>query len=89
MWLSLLCDGDIIKPIKDKKGSGMINVFVNGEEKSVSSGSTVKAVVDSLNIKNPMFAVEYNSEIIQKDDYEKIQLQSGDSLEVVTFFGGG
>lgn len=67
----------------------MINVFVNGEEKKVSSDSTVKSVVDDLNIKNPMFAVEYNNEIIQKEDYEKIQLQSGDTLEVVTFFGGG
>lgn len=66
-----------------------IKISVNGEIKEFCSTVTVKDIVESLDMKSPMFAVELNLNIIQKDEYEKIQLQDNDCLEVVTFFGGG
>jgi sulfur carrier protein len=36
-----------------------------------------------------VIAVEYNEEIISKEQYERIILKEGDVLEIVRFMGGG
>ena len=51
--------------------------------------STIKDILDTINMKSPMLVVERNLEIVPKDQYETCQLQNGDKLEVVSFFGGG
>jgi len=66
-----------------------IKVCINGEEKEIKAQSTIKDILDTINMKSPMLVVERNLEIVPKDQYETCQLQNGDKLEVVSFFGGG
>ena len=37
----------------------------------------------------PQIAIELNGKIIAKNEYEKVYLQDDDTLEIVTFMGGG
>lgn len=66
-----------------------IKIILNGKEKEIDRNSTVKDILETLNIKSPMLVVERNVEIVPKEQYESCQLQDGDKLEVVSFFGGG
>lgn len=66
-----------------------ITIILNGEEKEVNKESTVKDILELINIKSPMLVVEINLEIIPKEQYEFYQIQNGDKLEIISFFGGG
>lgn len=63
-------------------------VFVNGEQKEadnmVLADYLIKADFDLKKI-----AVELNGKIVPKADYENIVLRENDSVEVVSFVGGG
>ena len=66
-----------------------IKIILNGEEKEVNKENTIKDLLENINVKSPMLVVERNLEIVPKEQYETCQLQDGDKLEVVSFFGGG
>lgn len=63
-------------------------IKINGE---ILDTCNIK-LIEYLNEKNynpNRIAVELNGEIIPRSNYEKIILKSGDTLEIVTFVGGG
>ncbi|MEI7474932.1 MAG: sulfur carrier protein ThiS [bacterium] len=66
-----------------------IKIYLNGNDKEIDKDSTVEQVVSTFDMKNPMFVVELNLNIVQKNEYSATTLKDGDKLEVVTFFGGG
>lgn len=66
-----------------------LNIFLNGKEQQFNEGTNIEEVVKTLNMKNPMFVVELNLNIVQKEDYQTTFIKDGDKIEVVTFFGGG
>ena len=66
-----------------------MKVTVNGKETEVPKNSTIKGILDLMNIKGNMLVVEKNLEIIDKNNYESSLLRENDSLEIVGFFGGG
>lgn len=66
-----------------------IKLEINGAEKEFPANSTIKEVLENINIKSNMIVVELNLEIIQKDQYDKKILNDKDKLEIVGFFGGG
>jgi thiamine biosynthesis protein ThiS len=66
-----------------------INIILNGENKTVSGGSSVRDLIESVKLKSKMFVVEKNQNIIQKEEYRTNILQDGDIIEIVGFFGGG
>jgi thiamine biosynthesis protein ThiS len=66
-----------------------MNITVNGEKKEVPGDLTVLGLLEFLNIQHQRVAVELNQDIVKKDRYGIIVLKEGDSLEVVSFMGGG
>lgn len=66
-----------------------ISIVLNGENKTISSGTSIKDLVDSIKLKSKLFVVEKNMDIIQKESYETNILENGDNVEIVGFFGGG
>lgn len=66
-----------------------IRVRVNGEERELPEGTSVKDLLGHLGIGTPRVAVERNREIVPKAEYAATALASGDALEVVEFVGGG
>lgn len=63
-------------------------VKVNGEELDLA-GRTVAAYLASTQYDPKRIAVERNGGIIPKSQYETAILRDGDTLEIVSFVGGG
>ena len=63
-------------------------VKVNGVELDIA-GKTVSEYLVSTNYDPKRIAVERNGDIVFKSRYGETILEDGDSLEVVSFVGGG
>ena len=63
-------------------------VKINGEELNID-GKTVSEYLAEKNYDVKRVAVERNGDIVPKSQYDKTILQDGDSIEVVSFVGGG
>ena len=63
-------------------------VKVNGAELDIA-GKTVAQYLTTTNYDPKRIAVERNGDIVFKSQYDAIILQDGDSLEIVSFVGGG
>jgi len=66
-----------------------MRIVVNGEEKQVDSGVTVRALLVDLGLGETLVAVERNREIVPRAAHATTPLREGDHLEVVHFVGGG
>lgn len=64
-------------------------IFVNGEERSVPTGTTVAALLAELKLEPKHCAVEINLELVPRGRHAEHRLASGDRLEIVTLVGGG
>ena len=63
-------------------------VKVNGTELDIA-GKTLTEYLATTNYDMKRIAVERNGDIVPKAQYGETVLQAGDSLEVVSFVGGG
>lgn len=68
---------------------GETQVVVNGEERSCPTGTTVDALLRSLDLVPGTVVVERNKSIVDRSAYGETVLQTGDRLELVHFVGGG
>ena len=64
-------------------------IRVNGTEETYCEGLTVMEYVRAKGYRTNRIAVEKNGEIVPKNAYESTVIKDGDSLEVVSFVGGG
>ena len=67
---------------------GAIMVKVNGTELDIV-GKTVSEYLATTNYDPKRIAVERNGDIVFKSQYGVTVLEDGDSLEIVSFVGGG
>lgn len=63
-------------------------VKINGKEEAVA-GKTLTQYLLTTTYNMKRIAIERNGDIVPKSQYDNIILQDGDSLEVVSFVGGG
>ena len=63
-------------------------VKINGEERQ-SAGKTLAEYLATTDYNPKRIAVERNGAIVPKAQYADTVLQDGDSIEVVSFVGGG
>ena len=63
-------------------------VKINGEEIN-AAGKTLMEYLQDAEYPMTRIAVERNGEIVPKAKYEETLLEDGDSVEVVSFVGGG
>jgi thiamine biosynthesis protein ThiS len=66
-----------------------IRVTVNGEEMVLPPGSTVSTLLQTLALPTARVAVEHNLRVVPRAEHADLRLNHGDSLEIVTFVGGG
>jgi sulfur carrier protein len=66
-----------------------MNIRINGEEKEVSEGLSITALLDELQIRPGRVVVELNRNIIAREAHGSTALKDGDTLEIVHFVGGG
>ena len=63
-------------------------IRVNGDERDVPDGQTLRALVESHQLKPEKVAIELNRRLARPDKYD-LPLNPGDEVEIVTFVGGG
>ena len=63
-------------------------VKVNGAELDIA-GKTIAQYLSTTNCDPKRIAVERNGDIVFKSQYDATILQDGDSVEIVSFVGGG
>jgi thiamine biosynthesis protein ThiS len=66
-----------------------IVIQVNGESRETAAGTTVRELLDQLGLNAGRVAIEHNSLILAKTEWEETRVASGDKLEIVQFVGGG
>ena len=70
--------------------SESIAIVVNGEPRDIPAGSTVASLLASLELDPRLVVVERNREILRdRDALRRVELATGDTIEIVHFVGGG
>ena len=55
----------------------------------IREGTSLLTLLENLDIDPGRVAVEYNMEIVHKSDFNDTVLKDNDTLEIITFVGGG
>jgi sulfur carrier protein len=67
----------------------MLEVEVNGEQRSFPDGTTVDALVEALAIGRRGVAVAVNAEVVPRSTWAAVELCAGDAVEVLRAAQGG
>ena len=67
----------------------MINIVLNGEDKTISNDTNIDQLLKKLDLENVRLAVEINKEIVPRSDYGLHTLNEHDIVEIVQAIGGG
>lgn len=68
----------------------MIEVLVNGEQRTIPEGSTVRSLLEALGIADRQgTAVAVNMEVVPRRAHTATTLYAGDRIEIVQAVGGG
>ena len=64
-------------------------MIINGIEMDFENDITITTLLNNLNLCAEKVVIEVNYEIVSKENYENHKLYERDSIEVVSFVGGG
>lgn len=67
----------------------LLRLTVNGEEREVPAGLTVRGLIELLGLTSGPVAVERNREVVPRAEHPSTALQDRDVIEIVHFVGGG
>ena len=66
-----------------------LQIRVNGEQRRVTGGITIAAMLEELGLDPLRVAVERNLEIVPRSSLAEVCVEGGDQYEIVHFVGGG
>ena len=66
-----------------------IQVRLNGKDRQIDTGHSVRSLIESLDLHPSLIVVELNREILDRAAYGDAMVQAGDTIELVHFVGGG
>jgi len=66
-----------------------MKITLNGTEKIFGDLANLKQLIDEVCKENPHVVAEINGEIIKSARWPEASLHEGDTVELVTFMGGG
>ena len=66
-----------------------MQIVLNGQPRGIEPGTTLAALVTSLDLGGRRMAVEINEEVIPRSEYAGFVLGDGDRVEIVHAVGGG
>ncbi len=66
-----------------------ISVMINGKPDNIPEGTSLLTLLKNLDIDPGRVAVEHNMEIVNKTNFDNTVLKENDTLEIITFVGGG
>jgi sulfur carrier protein len=66
-----------------------MEIRLNGKTREVPEGATISRLLEELRLQALRVAVQVNMDIIKRERYGEVVLQSGDTVEILTFMSGG
>ena len=66
-----------------------MQIIYNGRPREVGEAITIADLLAELERPAQQVAVEVNRELLPRDQHARLQLRTGDEVEVVTLAGGG
>jgi sulfur carrier protein len=66
-----------------------MKIKVNGKEEILEKGKTLSDIVEEKGVDPERVVVEYDLQIINKDEWSKTVVSDGGTVEIVSFMGGG
>ncbi len=66
-----------------------MTLTINGERHTFAGPLSVAGLLTRLGFDPGKLAVEHNLEIVPRSTYDVVQVNDGDTLELVQFVGGG
>jgi len=64
-------------------------VKVNGKEMNLKNGITIDELLSEIKFNKERVVVEVDGVIVSKDDFKSFKLTENNTIEVVSFVGGG
>ena len=64
-------------------------ITLNGRPHPLTSGRSVMRLLESLNINPRQVAVALNGEVVPRDSWIEVEIEAGDTVEIVRAVGGG
>lgn len=64
-------------------------IKINGKTENIEKANNLSDLIRLKRLDANKVIVEYNGKIITKDNLEKISLKEKDTIELVSFVGGG
>ena len=62
---------------------------VNGSEMNFKNINNIIEVLDKLKVNEDRVVIELNGVIVSKEDFGNVNLNEDDTIEVISFVGGG
>ena len=62
---------------------------VNGKEMNLKEGITIDELLSEIKFNKERVVVEVDGIIVSKDDFNSFKLKENNTIEVVSFVGGG
>ncbi len=66
-----------------------MKIKINGKEEAFSKEGTLQNLIEGMGLLPARIVIEYNREIVLRDRWPQIVLKEGDTVEIVSFVGGG
>lgn len=68
----------------------MAKIQVNGEAQEVQLPISLSELIKQNDVQQPeMVSVQVNEDFVDRSEWEKTQIQEGDSVDFLYFMGGG
>ena len=66
-----------------------MDITINNNKRTVATATTLTQLLQQMKLDITRIAVEYNGDILSREQITAITLNQGDQLEIVSFVGGG
>ncbi|GAE86881.1 sulfur carrier protein ThiS [Acetivibrio straminisolvens] len=64
-------------------------ITLNGKQTEVANGTSLMDLICSKGLEPESVVIEYNQNVLRKEEWDSVVLKENDKLEVLRFVGGG
>ncbi|MBI3616904.1 MAG: sulfur carrier protein ThiS [Candidatus Omnitrophica bacterium] len=66
-----------------------MHITLNGQKKEILPSQNLREVVGRFSQNSSVLIAEVNGAIVKKNQWDEIRVNDGDTIELVSFIGGG
>ncbi len=66
-----------------------MNITLNGDSLNLQLGTSILTLIESKKLKSEKIVIEYNLNILNKEEWENTVIKENDEIEILSFVVGG